>query len=204
MSDSETQVWEDEEMNTHTDPSLDEALDGMFPTDEPVEIMADASADVASLDAELDNMFPTDEEPTEFVAESAEDVSEEAVAEEAAEVEYTDSEAEPADEPAGEVAYADEAEVVEETELVEEELDAYPAFDEAEEEAVAEAVVVADESYSEPQSSALSQGADDFNLATLNQLVDEIRQESQRVSDMKASVAKALSLIQEMSESLKS
>lgn len=197
MSDSETQVWEDEEMNTHTDPSLDEALDGMFPTDEPVEIMADAPADVASLDAELDNMFPTDEEPSEFVAEAAEEVVED-VAEEASEMEYTESEAEPADEPAAEVAYADE------TELVEEELDAYPAFDEAEEEAVAEAVVVAEESYSEPESSSLSQGADDFNLATLNQLVDEIRQESQRVSDMKASVAKALSLIQEMSESLKS
>jgi hypothetical protein len=197
MSDSETQVWEDEEMNTHTDPSLDEALDGMFPTDEPVEIMADTSADVASLDAELDNMFPTDEEPIEFVAEAAEEVVAD-VAEEASEMEYAESEAEPADEPAAEVAYADE------TELVEEELDAYPAFDEAEEEAVAEAVVVAEESYSEPESSSLSQGADDFNLATLNQLVDEIRQESQRVSDMKASVAKALSLIQEMSESLKS
>ncbi|MBT9545190.1 MAG: hypothetical protein IV090_07350 [Candidatus Sericytochromatia bacterium] len=200
MSDSETQVWEDEEMNTHTDPSLDEALDGMFPTDEPIEIMADASADVASLDAELDNMFPTDEEPTEFVAEA----TEEAAAEEAAEMDYSDSEVASADEPAGEVAYADEPELVEETELVEEELDVYPAFDESEEEAVAEAVVVAEESYSEPESSSVSQGADDFNLATLNQLVDEIRQESQRVSDMKASVAKALSLIQEMSESLKS
>lgn len=49
-----------------------------------------------------------------------------------------------------------------------------------------------------------SQGADDFDLATLTQLVDEIRQESQRVTEMKDAVAKALNLIQEMSESLKS
>lgn len=49
-----------------------------------------------------------------------------------------------------------------------------------------------------------NEGADDFNLATLTQLVDEIRQESQRVAEMKASVSEALSLIQEMSESLKS
>lgn len=47
-------------------------------------------------------------------------------------------------------------------------------------------------------------GTDDFNLATLTQLVDEIRQESHRVAEMKASVSEALSLIQEMSESLKS
>lgn len=49
-----------------------------------------------------------------------------------------------------------------------------------------------------------SHGADDFDLATLTQLVDEIRQESQRVTEMKDAVAKALNLIQEMSESLKS
>ncbi len=47
-------------------------------------------------------------------------------------------------------------------------------------------------------------GTDDFNLATLTQLVDEIRQESQRVAEMKVSVSEALTLIQEMSESLKS
>ena len=48
-----------------------------------------------------------------------------------------------------------------------------------------------------------SEETDDFNLATLNQLVDEIRQESQRVTEMKDAVAEALQLIQEMSESLK-
>jgi len=203
MSDSETQVWEDEDMNTHNDPSLDDALDGMFPTDEPVEVMAADADEMATLDAELDNMFPS-EEPAEFVAEATdetveealEDVAEEDVAEDVVE-ESAATEDTSAEETAEEAVYADE------TELVEAELDAYPAFDEAEEDAVAEAVVVAEESYSEPESPSLSQGADDFNLATLNQLVDEIRQESQRVSDMKASVAKALSLIQEMSESLK-
>ena len=69
-------------------------------------------------------------------------------------------------------------------------------------ESVSEAEVVAEP---EPVSSAPAGPAvDEFNLSTLNQLVDEIRQESQRVSEMKASVVKALALIHEMSESLKS
>jgi hypothetical protein len=47
-------------------------------------------------------------------------------------------------------------------------------------------------------------GAEHFNLTTLTGLIDEIRAESDRVHQMKESVSKALSLIQEMAESLKS
>lgn len=72
-----------------------------------------------------------------------------------------------------------------------------PAF-----EAEVQEPVVAD--IPEPVVAAGHDSNDSFNLATLTQLVDEIRQESHRVSEMKASVARALSLIQEMSESLKS
>lgn len=94
---------------------------------------------------------------------------------------------------------------------------AYPSYEEAEEEmdTAYEAPEAAIDDVPEPvvqqdQASPLSalagghEGADDFNLATLTQLVDEIRQESDRVSEMKESVARALALIQEMSESLKS
>lgn len=202
MSDSETQVWEDEEMNTDNTPSLDDELDNMFPTDEmPVESVAAVADEMATLDDELDNMFPTDEEPA-YVAEET-DVAVEAVAEEpveefgAEDVPAEDLPVEdlPVEDAAEEVAYADES--------VEDALEDYSAFEEAEV-APVEEMAVAEESATAPASTSLSQGADDFNLATLNQLVDEIRQESQRVSDMKASVAKALSLIQEMSESLKS
>jgi hypothetical protein len=55
-----------------------------------------------------------------------------------------------------------------------------------------------------PVAPAAATAVDEFNLSTLNQLVDEIRQESERVAEMKASVVKALALIHEMSESLKS
>jgi len=87
------------------------------------------------------------------------------------------------------------------------EFEDYPSFEEETEleteaapEAEAEAPVAADNG----NSASAGDETDDFNLATLTQLVDEIRHESQRVSEMKESVAKALSLIQEMSESLKS
>lgn len=103
----------------------------------------------------------------------------------------------------------------------------YPAYEESaeevvyEEEAVYDEAIAEDDAFAEEASTSAetseaedssplaasllsAEGADDFNLATLTQLVDEIRQESQRVSEMKSSVAKALSLIQEMSESLKS
>lgn len=42
----------------------------------------------------------------------------------------------------------------------------------------------------------------DFNLATLAELIDGIKEESQRVSSMKNSVAEALSVIQEITDSL--
>lgn len=94
--------------------------------------------------------------------------------------------------------------------------DAYPTYEEDLE--IEEDLDVADDSetYEEESMEDASEEApaeapaqatgetDDFNLATLNQLVDEIRLESQRVSEMKNSVAEALQLIQEMSESLKS
>lgn len=91
---------------------------------------------------------------------------------------------------------------------------AYPSYEEAEEEMdtayEAPEATEAHEPVVQHQASPLAalagghEGADDFNLATLTQLVDEIRQESDRVSEMKESVARALALIQEMSESLKS
>ncbi|MBF2052340.1 MAG: hypothetical protein IGS03_02615 [Candidatus Sericytochromatia bacterium] len=82
----------------------------------------------------------------------------------------------------------------------------YPSFDEGEEEALyaEDAGESAEASPTSGNGMGSESGTDDFNLATLTQLVDEIRHESQRVSEMKASVAKALNLIQEMSESLKS
>ncbi|MEZ0375232.1 MAG: hypothetical protein ACAI44_39460, partial [Candidatus Sericytochromatia bacterium] len=88
---------------------------------------------------------------------------------------------------------------------------AYPSYEEPEEsfeEDVEEAPEpVAHHAPVEAPMAAMVGGhdsTDDFNLATLTQLVDEIRQESDRVSEMKESVARALALIQEMSESLKS
>lgn len=103
----------------------------------------------------------------------------------------------------------------------ESEFEAYPTYEEAAEpvedsvdsideevayvaeESAEEAAVEAAPTAEAPSMSTASE-TDDFNLATLNQLVDEIRLESQRVSEMKHSVAEALQLIQEMSESLKS
>ncbi len=95
--------------------------------------------------------------------------------------------------------------------------DAYPTYEEDLEEVEESEAVYAEESSEEaveetseapaedaPAAQQSTGEADDFNLATLNQLVDEIRLESQRVSEMKNSVAEALQLIQEMSESLKS
>lgn len=77
--------------------------------------------------------------------------------------------------------------------------DDYPAYEEEPPAVVEEAPAAAAASFAGGH-----EGTDDFNLATLTQLVSEIRQESDRVSEMKASVARALNLIQEMSESLKS
>lgn len=92
-----------------------------------------------------------------------------------------------------------------------EELDAYPSYEEPEAmdpyetETAATMVEDAPEPADEPMMPMGGhEGTDDFNLATLTQLVDEIRQESDRVAEMKESVARALALIQEMSESLKS
>ena len=75
----------------------------------------------------------------------------------------------------------------------------------AEEEMATEAVEEANAPEAAPAEHAGNDSeTNDFNLATLNQLVDEIREESQRVAEMKQSVSEALQLIQEMSESLKS
>lgn len=82
--------------------------------------------------------------------------------------------------------------------------DSMEVIDETADEA-AEAPASEDTASEEPVSATENQAeTDDFNLATLNQLVGEIRQESQRVTEMKDAVAEALQLIQEMSESLKS
>lgn len=106
----------------------------------------------------------------------------------------------------------DEAEALLEED--EEAFAAYPTFEESEDveshtskdnvdEHPAEVQTSEDLAEDAPQE-AIDNSSDDFNLATLNQLVDEIRQESQRVTEMKDAVAEALQLIQEMSESLKS
>lgn len=98
----------------------------------------------------------------------------------------------------------------EDTLAFESEFEAYPSFEEAEaDEALNETSSSQDDHGNNGHQNVSNEGeqegaTDDFNLATLTQLVDEIRHESQRVSEMKASVAKALNLIQEMSESLKS
>ena len=82
--------------------------------------------------------------------------------------------------------------------------DSMEVIDETADEA-AEAPASEDTASEEPVSATENQAeTDDFNLATLNQLVGEIRQESQRVTETKDAVAEALQLIQEMSESLKS
>lgn len=79
------------------------------------------------------------------------------------------------------------------------------AVDDTVDEEMTEPGVSEDAAPAEETSASDTHGeADDFNLATLNQLVGEIRQESQRVTEMKDAVAEALQLIQEMSESLKS
>lgn len=102
---------------------------------------------------------------------------------------------------------ADDDGFLSEAEPVEaEEFAAYPAYEETEEEMDSYSSPVAEAPVESPMAAMIGghDGADDFNLATLTELVDEIRQESDRVSEMKESVARALSLIQEMSESLKS
>ncbi len=108
--------------------------------------------------------------------------------------------------------YEEEAPVVSHEEEVIASEDAHEDFEEVAVEDSAEATEV--EEYTEepveeaPAEAPVETSTDaensDFNLSTLTQLVDEIREESQRVAEMKSSVAEALQLIQEMSESLKS
>lgn len=69
---------------------------------------------------------------------------------------------------------------------------------------VEEVAAPADPAPEAPAPTADMTGAEHFNLTTLTGLIDEIRAESDRVHQMKESVSKALSLIQEMAESLKS
>lgn len=216
-----------DELEAALDSAFTDPNEGSFAA--PTEAAAtDSSAeDYSELDDELDNLF-TDPNEGSFAAPTeaaAEDSSE---AEESSEESTEDFE----DYPSYEDSYEDSdedtvaAESAEETaeETIEEEA-AKPEFaeaddmdeeaefeaDAAEEAEVMEEVAVAEEAApteaeSHPMAAMIGHdgGASDFNLATLNQLVEEIRQESQRVSDMKESVAKALNLIQEMSESLKS
>lgn len=101
---------------------------------------------------------------------------------------------------------ADDDGFLSEEEPAEADFAAYPSYEEPEEDMDNYSAPVAEAPVESPMSAMMGghDGADDFNLATLTQLVDEIRQESDRVSEMKDSVARALSLIQEMSESLKS
>lgn len=117
---------------------------------------------------------------------------------EATDLESVDSSLETAAVENGEVS----SDMVDETLYQEASDEDFPSFEEEENTEVQEESEVAINVT--PSSSSSHHGTDDFNLATLTQLVDEIRQESERVAEMKASVARALSLIQEMSESLKS
>lgn len=208
MSDAETKTWEEENGNLIQEDAISDALsflDEMDSVDEqPYDEEAQSALSVEqgpedeyvpandqiseSLTEELpvaDDNFGADEEFSNSYA------VEEPVAETSEAVETVD---------AAESEFVEEAELADETSLQESSDDAFPSFEE--EETVDEVAVAAPEPVPEP--APVSQATDDFNLATLNQLVEEIRQESQRVADMKASVARALALIQEMSESLKS
>lgn len=214
-----------------TDLSLDDELDNLIPDEEPVAAMSSGDTELAlddddydqplqsyddsegemSLGAELDAIL--NEPAADYAEPEAEqpayaDEVEEVAFEEEAPLEQAWEE--PADEPALEAepaheepAYADQP-AEDEGYLAEEEpaedFAAYPAYEEAEEEIEYEEAPAA----AAPMPVMGGEGTDDFNLATLTQLVDEIRQESQRVAEMKESVARALNLIQEMSESLKS
>ena len=170
--------------------SLDDELDAAFA--EP-EVSLDDELDAAFVEPELSL---DDELDAAYVAPVAD--SEDSVADET----YTEVEDE--DFLAAEETASDE---------LEESFEAYPAYEDSHDEVsetygqeVSDEVPAAASSSADSPMAAMigGQDTDDFNLATLTQLVDEIRQESERVSEMKDSVARALNLIQEMSESLKS
>lgn len=183
MSESEsTQIWDEEE-------NL-EAQDN--------EAFGDALASLEEQLQEHDSQELYDEEEQDMVMaeEGLNHAPEFSETDEPETVSYAEAlEAEDA-----EASESDETEASAEAEIFED----YPSFEDSEEISEAEALDSAESGHMPSNGSGAESGADDFNLATLTQLVDEIRHESQRVSEMKASVAKALNLIQEMSESLKS
>lgn len=185
MSESEsTQIWEEEEnLEAQDNAAFGDAL--------------------ASLEEQLqqhDDQELYDEEEQEIVM-TEEGLSHAPELSESDEPE-TVSYAEALESTEAETPAADAADVSLEPEVFED----YPSFEDAEDEALPaeHESESAEATANSGNGMGAESGADDFNLATLTQLVDEIRHESQRVSEMKASVAKALNLIQEMSESLKS
>jgi len=192
--------------------SLGAELDAILNLDEEA-APAEASYDIEPADEAYAETAPEDEEAVEeagFDLGESDDAAAEAPL-------YSDdsyAEASYAEESYEAPAADDEGYLVEE-EPAAADFAAYPSYEEAEEEmdTAYEAPAAAEEEAPEPvahQESPMAalvgghDSADDFNLATLTQLVDEIRQESDRVAEMKESVARALALIQEMSESLKS
>lgn len=185
--------------------SLDAELDAAF-EEQAAESSFDSDLDAAldepdaglSLDDELDNAYADE------TALAAEDAAHDLADDYDAAVD----DSAPADAfGTHDDASGDDEGFLAEDEPAEADFAAYPSYEETEEDMDSYSTPVAEEAPADSPMSAMMgghEGTDDFNLATLTQLVDEIRQESDRVSEMKESVARALSLIQEMSESLKS
>lgn len=206
------------------DDALDNALDNAFPTDEEFEAVpapeaveeaadeaADAveDADAGEIEASTESFedYPSyDDEATEMVSEELAEAAEHSELDASVSADETHVE-----EELVETGLAMEAPVEDDMELAHSADELAVANDgagETPEEEQATAAAESDTSIAEAASGASFVGQDaptgDFNLTTLTQLVDEIRQESQRVTEMKESVNKALTLIQEMSESLQS
>lgn len=217
MSDSETtQVWDEgEELdNAEMETDFSSALSSLGAHLQEQELTDDASAEyddsaLAEEQALLDTDYPAYDDASHDAAIASElDALDAALAEEddfgsahydAAPAAYAD------DEPLNDSAPADP---VYEEPPANEAPEAF-AFEAQAEDAPAEPVAFVQEhapaETPAPQAPAADMtGAEHFNLTTLTGLIDEIRAESDRVHQMKESVSKALSLIQEMAESLKS
>lgn len=220
MSDSETtQVWDEgEELdNAEMETDFSSALSSLGAHLQEQELMDDElAADEVAFSEEqalLETQYPAYEDVINEPSMASEfDALDAALAEED---DFTSTSY--ASEPAA-VVETDEEEYPEEfsasfTYASVETTDDEPVYEQVEEvekASVEEVVFVAEEPapvaapVSEEAPTADMTGAEHFNLTTLTGLIDEIRAESDRVHQMKESVSKALSLIQEMAESLKS